>query len=214
MEAGIPTLAEPSGSGRRLSAFWTRAACFGALWGVGEVTLGAFLHALRLPFAGVLMAALAVIMLVAQRQLYRRRGLSLATGLVAALVKTLSPGGVILGPMAAILVEATLVELCLPAWPGSVVAAMAAGSLCSLWSAFQQLFTQYLLYGRNIIELYLAMLRRASGWLNLPAGAGWWVLGGVIALLVVVGTTSGWLGVRLGVVSRQRLQTPGAGESW
>lgn len=88
-----------------------------------EITLGSFLHTLRLPFSGTSLAAVSAALLVAQRQMLPRRGLSLTTGIVAAVCKSVSPGGVIFGPMVGITVEAARWRRC------------GAGGSASEWSA-------------------------------------------------------------------------------
>ena len=184
--------------------FWAHVTAFGALWGALEITLGSFLHALRLPFAGVLMASLSAALLVAQRQLWPRRGLTAATGLVAALCKSISPGGIILGPMIGIMTEALLVELALLLAPRALPLAALAGALCALWSAFQKVITQFVVYGASVIELYLAALRRAGDWLGISAAAGWRAAIALLSALVLLGALGGALGHRLGRDARTR----------
>lgn len=187
--------------------FWAHVTAFGALWGTLEITVGSFLHTLRFPFAGILLSALSAALIVAQRQLLPRRGLTLATGVVAALCKSISPGGVILGPMLAITVEALLAELALLIAPRAVLSAIVAGALCAIWSAFQGLFTQYVFYGARIFELYLAALRKAGDWLGVPASAGWWALAVLVGLVALIGAGGGLAGWRLGNDARSRLHT-------
>ncbi len=193
----------PSGtrpvSGRdRTLGFWPCAAAFGALWGLSETTVGAFLHALHLPFTGVLMASVGAGLLVAQRQAMPRRGLSLATGIVAAACKSMSPGGVILGPMAGILAESVLVEMALLPAPRWLVTALLAGALSALWAAFQKILTHYLLYGGTVLELYLSLLRQAGRMAGIPDSAGWPLLGGLLLCIGAVGALGGGLGRRIG----------------
>jgi hypothetical protein len=187
------SLESPAGS-----APWSHVAAFGALWGSLEITLGAFLHVMRLPLVGVIMASMGAMLLVAARQVYPRRGTTLATGVVAALCKSISPGGIILGPMMGIATEGALVELALLAAPRSRACAVMAGVLCALWAAFQKLFMQVIFYGSDIIELYLAALSRAREWLALPLEAGWWALALLLLLLVFVGAAAGLLGRSVG----------------
>lgn len=196
-------------AGREPDRFWPTVAAFGALWGVVEITLGSFLHTLRLPFTGVVLASTGAGLLVAQRMIMPRRGAALATGIVAALCKSLSPGGIILGPMIGISVEAMLVELALLVAPRSVGSAIAAGMLAAMWALFQKLFVQVVFYGATVLELYLALLRRAGDWLGIPPGAGWtalWVLLGVVAL---IGATGGLLGRRIGRLAAMRMHDRG-----
>lgn len=184
-----------AGRGER---FWAHVAAFGALWGSIEITLGSFLHTLRLPFGGTLLASLGAALLVAARQLEPRRGSTLAIGVVAALCKSISPGGVILGPMLGITSEALLCELALWLAPRARPSAAAAGVLAALWATFQKVLTQVVVYGAGVIALYLAALRRARDWLGLPADAGWWALATFLSVLVLLGATAGLLGHRIG----------------
>ncbi len=182
------------------ASFWSYAAAFGALWGSVEITLGTFLNTLRLPFAGVILASIGVVFLVAARQIVPRRGTSIATGLVAALAKSLSPGGIILGPMIGILSEAAVVELVLLPAPRARPAAALAGIICALWAASQKILTQVLLYGSVVLDLYLTALGRARSWLDLPPSTGWWAAAGLSILIATIGATAGIIGHRVGVV--------------
>ena len=122
--------------------FWGHAAAFGAMWGALEATVGTFLHAMKIPFGGTMLAGMGAAFLVALRVLYPRRGVLLATGAVCAGVKLLSPATTVAGPMMGILMESLLVELaCLPA--GAVLpAALVGGALATLWALSQKVLVQ------------------------------------------------------------------------
>jgi hypothetical protein len=185
--------------------FWAYVTAFGALWGSMEITLGSFLHVLRFPFAGILLASLSAALLVAQRQLMPRRGITLATGVVAALCKSISPGGVILGPMIGIITESLLVELALLVAPRALLPALVGGALCALWSGFQGLVTQYVIYGARIVDLYLAALGKAGDWLGIPPRVGWWALAVLVGVICLMGAVGALLGRRVGNASRARI---------
>lgn len=195
----------------RREAFWAHVAAFGALWGAIEITLGSFLNTLRFPFSGTVLSCLGTIIMVAGRQILPRRGASLATGLVAALCKSISPGGIILGPMIGISSEAVLVELALLPAPRSRLCAAAGGMLAAVWSTCQKIITQSVFYGAGILALYLAILRRARDWLGLPAEAGWWALAALLAVVLAMGAAAGLLGRRIGVDARRRAPALGEG---
>jgi len=178
--------------------FWAHAAAFGALWGAIEVTLGSFLHGLRIPLSGAFLAALGAGLLIAVRQIEPRRGSSIAIGLVAAACKSISPGGVIVGPMVAILAESLLVEVSLLPRPRSAIAAIAAGLLAVTWTVSQKLFGQVVFYGGDVIRLYVEMLTKLARSLHLDATTGWWTLAVVGALLLVIGGGAGLWGWRIG----------------
>ena len=189
----------------RKDRFWAYVTAFGALWGAFEITLGSFLHTLHLPFAGVLLASTGAGLLTAQRQFLPTRGISLATGAVASLAKSLSPGGVILGPMVGILTEALLVELALLPAPRSRSGAAVAGMLCALWATLQKILSQYLFFGGTILELYVALLRRSTEWLGISESAGWFSVAAFLSLLALMGAAGGVIGSRLGAAAHQHL---------
>ncbi len=189
--------------------FWAHVAAFGALWGSIEITLGAFVHTLRLPLAGVLLAALGAAVLTAERQIIPARGTTLATGIVAALCKTISPGGIVLGPMIGILAESLLVEIALLAAPRSRLAVALAGALCVSWSLMQAVGTQYVVYGKGVLDLFLAALSRAGNWLGLSSAAGLGALAACAGLLCLIGAAGGLAGRALGIRARTGLRLDG-----
>ncbi|MBU1431237.1 TonB-dependent receptor [Myxococcota bacterium] len=189
--------------GRREQAAWREAAwreatVFGALWGALEVTFGSFLHVLRVPLSGLILTLTAVILVVAGRQLFPRPGFALRAALICAALKSFSPGGIIIGPMIAIVVEGLLIEgAALLLLRAPALAAMVGGALATLWTILQMLLTRLLLYGLSIFELYLALLRKAADALSLPPDSGWPVLGIFLGILLISGGSAGLLGLRL-----------------
>ncbi len=186
------------GAAGQRARFWAQVAAFGALWGALEITLGSFLHALRLPLAGAVLAGLGAAILVAQRQLLPRRGASLATGAVAALCKSISPGGIILGPMVGILGEALAVELILLAAPRSVWTAPLAGAMAAVTTLIHQVFSLWFYYGGSAIELLRRALDGAGEALGLAPDAGWWAVAALAATIALLGAAGGMLGWWLG----------------
>jgi hypothetical protein len=195
-----------SHNSRFRASFWPTAAAFGALWGTIEITLGSFLHTLRLPFTSALLAAIGAALLVAERQVAPARGISMATAVIAALLKSISPGGVILGPMLAITMEGLLVEIALLAAPRFFGAALLGGFLAALWGVFQKLITQWILYGATILDLYMALLRKAGEWLG-HSNAGWWLAAILLGLIALIGAAGGAIGWRIGRDAEKILET-------
>ena len=186
----------PTGLAHR--CFWAYVAAFGAAWGAVEITLGSFLHTLRLPLSGTVLASLGGVILVAERQLLPARGATLATGLVAALCKSLSPGGAILGPMIGITVEAALVELALFPAPTSLPGAALGGGLAAFWATGQKAISTYIVYGGDVVRLLAAAVRKSASWVKVPETGGWLALGGLLLVPVGIGLAAGLLGWRLG----------------
>lgn len=199
---------------RSQARFWAHVAAFGALWGALEITVGSFVHIIRLPLGGVALAAVAAALLVAQRQLLPMRGLSLATGIVAALCKSVSPGGVILGPMVGITVEAAAVELALLLSPRALPSAFLAGALAVTWAMFQGVLTHYVYFGGTVIDLYVALLERGARLFGLTAGQGFQVVGTFVLLISIFGGAVALGGRAMGKRIRQRLSDQSRPQGW
>lgn len=181
-------------------------AAFGALWGALEITLGSFLHTVKIPFSGTMLAACSAALLIAQRQLFPARGVSLATGVVAAICKSVSPGGVILGPMIGITMEAFLVEAALLPAPRSRATAALAGALVVFWATFQKVISHYVYFGGSVIDLYIALLEQGARAVGLTPEAGWRVIGIFVALIALAGAVIALLGHRVGRRVREQLE--------
>lgn len=183
---------------RDRARFWAHAATFGALWGALEATVGSFLHALHVPFAGVFLASCGAALLLALRVVHPVRGVVLAAGAVCACVKMIAPSTMVLGPMVGILVESLLVEIaCAPlgANPGS---AIVGGALATVWSLSQKVLTQIVLFGAPVVEWTLQILKSAEAWFKLPRGGGLWVIVVFVSVIALLGSLGGLMGLRAG----------------
>ncbi len=96
-----------------LSDKWLKAAVIGGLWASVEIVIGSFLHNLRIPFAGTILASQGILILIAFNQVWKESGIIFRAGIITALMKSISPSSVILGPMIGIFMEAALLELLL-----------------------------------------------------------------------------------------------------
>ncbi|MCK7542545.1 MAG: hypothetical protein MZV63_72600 [Marinilabiliales bacterium] len=83
----------------------------GANWAASEIILGSFLHNLNIPFKGNILTAIGLILMISVAYKWKDRGLFWRSGLICALMKTMSPSAVLLGPMVAIIMEALLLDI-------------------------------------------------------------------------------------------------------
>ena len=178
--------------------FWAFAATFGALWGAAEITVGSFLHAIRLPFGSVGLAGVGVALLMSLRILVPVRGIVLSAGVVCAAVKMLSPAGVIIGPMVGIMMEALLVEIALLPFGANVVSGAFAGVLACLWTVAQKLTTQALFFGMPVAGIYQGLAQQAERLLRLPASGGLSVIVAFLLLVATFGMAFGMTGTLIG----------------
>lgn len=169
-------------------------AIFGALWGGLEMTLGAYLHAIRLPFTGVIMASAGLLVALVGRRFVPRHGSILMIGMVTALLKMLSVGAVVLNPMIAILAESLLAELTLlvAGSPRRLTYAL-AGALATSWNMAHPFLTQGLLSGWGMVRVYEWTIERGARLLGLTPSAALAILAGLLIAHFSVGAIAGWL---------------------
>jgi len=189
---------------------WVYVALFGALWGTLEITLGAYLHVIFPPlantfFSGLVMAGMGVVVALVGSYFVPRTGAVLSIGIITALLKAVSLGGVKVGPMVAILAEAVLMEvaLLLKRVPASWRYVL-AGSLAVSWNLPHKFVMMRLLYGKGFTEVYLQMIREGSQLLGLDMGYAVAIIGAPFVVRLVVGAGAGWLAWELaGLVARR-----------
>ena len=194
---------------------WVYIAVFGALWGAIEITLGAYLHVIFPPLAdtflvGVIMAGLGGIIALTGRHFVPHTGSVLMIGVVTALLKALSLGGVKIGPMVAILAESLLIEagLLLTRQPSRWGFAL-AGALAVSWNFFHKFAMMRLLFGQGVYEVAVNMVKDGNKLLGLDVRYSIAILVTLLFIRLVIGAVAGWLAWDLGGAVRRRLAREG-----
>lgn len=187
-------------------------AIFGAIWGALEISLGSYLHVIFPPLAdtflvGLIMASIGMVVALVGRLFVARTGSVLMIGIVTAVLKMISIGGVKVGPLAAILAESLLAELALLAarsprrWNF-----VFAGALATSWNFFHKFVFMWLLFGQGVYEVYMKMIDEGARLLRIDLRFGLVIIVVLLLLRVVIGGLAGWLAWDLGGVVRARLQ--------
>ncbi len=189
---------------------WVYIAVFGALWGVVEVGLGSYLHVIfpslgNTFFTGLTLAALGIMLALVGRSFVPHRGAVLMIAVITALLKLLSPGGVKLGPMLAIVAEGLLMELGL-LWRGGKVrpAYALAGALALAWNAVHPLIMLPVLFGRTLAESWTKIAKDGSAILGLDASQALLILGLLLVIRWAIGAAAGWLAWDIARAARRR----------
>ena len=179
-------------------------AVLAALWSASEDILGAQLHAVHLPFTGVTLTAIAVFLMVTGRALVPRRGSTILMGIVVALLKTFSIGGIVLPPMIAIFMEALAVELTTTAGGVNRLSAAIGGILAEMWTLVQA-FVAPLLFGVGMLNIYHMVVSSGSQLLGIALADATAILLVLIVLHGVVGAVAGLVGWRFSVTTKRLL---------
>ncbi len=164
---------------------------FALVWGVWEMFGGAVVHALNLPFKGVFMSLVAVPIILTARTFVPTRGSTLKIGVIVAIMKIFSPGGFVLSPFLAILIEATMAEVILSLTRSTFPGYILTGGFIVMWSPLHRLLIQGLILSKRIYYFYLELLKKLTGLLGLPESQALKVFLGYLVILFIVGALDG-----------------------
>jgi len=145
-------------SSNKLSDLWLKAAALGSLWAANEIIVGSFLHNIRFPLSGTIMSFFSVVFIFAFISRWPQKSLIIRAGIIAAMMKSISPSAIILGPMVGIIVEAIILELFFRLSRGRLYLMLIGGGLAVSEVLFQKVFTLLISFGWDFMlmldELY------------------------------------------------------------
>jgi nucleoside-triphosphatase THEP1 len=136
-----------------LSQKWLKASVIGSVWASIEIILGSFLHNLKIPLSGMLLSFISVWLLISFLQVWKENGLIMRAGIICALMKSISPSALILGPMIGIFTEAILIELFIFMLGKNLIGYMIGGAFAVLATLIQKLVSLLILYGFDFIKI-------------------------------------------------------------
>jgi len=177
--------------------YWLKAAVIGSVWASFEIVFGGFFHSLRLPFAGTFLSFFSVVLLIAFSYKWQGTSLYIKAGLIAALMRSLMPTSVILGPLIGILLEAIIFQYTLNLFKRNLFSYSIVGILVMFSAIIHKIVSIILIYGFDIVtileNLYFVLLKIAR--IELPLNQ--------LLLLVIIsytglGVLSALLGMHIG----------------
>lgn len=187
----------------------TVVAALGALWGSVEIGLGSLLHVWNAPFIGLILGTIGIAIVLVGRVVVPRPGSTLAIAVVAALLKALSVGGVVLSPMIAIVMEGLIADVVLSVGgrPRRVTFLL-AGALAVTWNLVHPLLIQGLIFGTGILTMYRSVLEKGAHLFGVSPSSVVIVLLGLVALYLAIGAAAGLLAWEAGrsVLARRAAQ--------
>jgi hypothetical protein len=191
-----------------LNQIWLKAAVVGGIWASIEIIIGSFFHNLRLPFAGTMLAANSTVLMIAFYQIWPEKGLIWRAGLITALMKSISPSAVILGPMVGILTEAFLVEFCIRIFGNGFLSLSLAGALSVSSALIHKMVSLLILYGFNIVSLYVNIFDYLARLARIEDPNPWSLLVLALSVYGIIGVASAWLGRWVGIRSNPKNSKP------
>lgn len=184
-----------------LSDLWMKAAVVGGLWASLEIIVGSFLHNTRLPFAGTILAFVATILLIGFYQIWPQRGLIIRAGMITAIMKSVSPSAIILGPITGILLEAALIEIIIMILGNNLFGLSLAGIFSVSSALFHKLISLFIFYGFDLIRIYVNIVNYALKQFHVQEARPVEILIALLAVYSLFGIIAAWLGYYIGLKS-------------
>jgi len=177
---------------------WLKAAVVGGLWASLEIIVGSFLHNTRLPFAGSILAFAGTVLLIGFYRMWPERGLIIRAGFITAIMKSVSPSAVILGPMTGIMLEAALIELMILIF-GNNLFGLTIASIFSVSSALlHKIISLLIVYGFDLITIYVNMVNFALKQFGLKEANPIQILVALLIVYALFGILAAFLGFYIG----------------
>ncbi len=189
-----------------LSEKWMKAAVIGSLWATVEIILGSLLHNLKIPLAGSILSFITVYLVISFFQIWKMNGIIWRAGLICALMKSISPSAIILGPMLGILSQALILELIIRCIGKNPVAYTLGGALAVFSALVQKAATLLVLYGWDILVLLENMYLFATRQLRIETLQPSYLLIIISIIYLLSGTLAGFMGYKAG---KNYLKNPG-----
>ena len=183
-------------------------ALLGALWAAIEIHIGLLLHLVKLPFAGILLTFLGILILLVGRAFVPRPGTTLLIGIVAALSTFLFLGAIVIYPMIGIFMESLLVEIGLAFPLPARVNFRVAGILGMLWSFFHPFIVQGLIAGLGFFKIYSIVVEKGARLFHLLPQQVVAILILLVSVFVLSGFVAGVVGWNLAVRLRHMVSYP------
>lgn len=183
---------------RQLSVTWLKAAVLGCLWASSEIVLGSFLHNLHVPFSSIFLTSIGIILLISVSLQWKEKGLIWRSGLICALMKSVSPSAVIFGPMIAIMSEALLLEISVRFIGKNMIGFIIGSLLAMSWNFFQKIINYIIFYGFNIVDLYASLVKFAEKQLQMHFSTVWLPILLLWSVYLAFGIMAAAIGIRIG----------------
>ena len=189
---------------KELHPLWLKAAVAGGIWASFEIIVGSLLHNLHLPFSGTFLATFSVVLMISFLQLWKESGLIWRAGLICALMKSLSPSAVLLGPMTGILMEALLMDLVLFLTGRNLLGCILAGMAALLSTIIHKLASLFILYGKDLVHIYTQLFRFIQRQLHVPEASPGELIIWILIAYMILGALAALTGLFLGKTAIRR----------
>ncbi len=138
---------------KKFKDIWLKAAVLGSLWGSIEIIFGSFFHNIKVPLAGTMLAIIGISILAAFGQSWKDKGIFWRAALISAVIKSISPSAILIGPMTGIFLEGLLFELSVRIFGRNLIGYIFGGILALYSVVFHKIITLLIIYGFDLVRI-------------------------------------------------------------
>lgn len=182
-----------------INSIWLKASVLGSIWASIEIILGSFLHNLKIPLSGMILSFIGVYILIAFLQVWKDNGLIWRAGIICALMKSISPSALILGPMIGIFTEAILIELFIFVFGKNLIGYLIGGAFAVLSTILHKLVSLLILYGFDFIKILSDLYLFAVKQIDLQHVSPAFLIGIIAVIYTITGITGAIAGYSAGL---------------
>lgn len=183
---------------KKLSDKWMKATVLGSYWAFVEIVAGSFLHNLKIPMAGSILSFITVFLVIAFFQLWKTNGIIWRAGLICALMRSISPGSILIGPMIGICSEAIILEVTIWILGKNIISYASGGALVLFSAIIHKAISLLILYGLDFVLLIKNMYIFAASQIGLKNISPFELLMLISGIYLFSGTLAGIFGTMAG----------------
>jgi nucleoside-triphosphatase THEP1 len=182
-----------------LKELWLKASVIGSIWASVEIILGSFLHNLKIPFSGMILSIISVWLIISFLQVWKENGLVWRAGLICALMKSISPSAIILGPMIGIFTEALLIEFFIFVIGKNLVGYLFAGAFAVLSTLLHKFVSLLILYGFDFLKILTDLSKFTVKQIGMYSLSPFTILMIITAIYITIGVAGALAGYLSGL---------------
>jgi len=166
----------------------------GALWAAIEIHIGLLLHLVKLPFAGLLLTFLGILIMLVGRAFVPQKGTTVLTGVIASLSTFLFLGAVVIYPIIGIVMESIFVEIGLSLPFSTRINFQISGVMGMVWSFIHPFIVQGIIAGLGLFKIYSIVVEKGARLFHLMPQQVLAILLLLLSVFVAAGLLAGIVG--------------------
>jgi len=186
-----------------------------ALWALSEAFLGGILHAFRIPFTGLVVGNVAVIIIILIASFSSSHGIIMRACLITIIIKALVSPHTPFTAHLAVLIQSLLGEIIFWNRGYKYISSVLLGIITAIFSSLQKVIFLTIVFGNNlwnsIDQFFIFVIKEVFGQKDYTGNISisYWIIFLYIGIHLIVGFLTGIYGARLEFRIKNKITKPG-----